>query len=220
MQKTTSKPRDKGLQRAQTIGKILDAAEACFLERGVGGTSIDQMIKRAGISKGNFFYYFKGKEDLTLQLTERYFEREVALLNQLDEAAAAASNDPLEQVLHVLMSLRKIYAESLDRSPGCLYAVLVYEPELVGSAVHRVTRKSVESWRKRFGDKLKAAMAIYPTRLLVDPASVADQINAAFGGALLVSRIERSPKLVAEQLDHSIHYLRLLFDRADPTKHH
>jgi TetR/AcrR family transcriptional repressor of nem operon len=217
----TTKTKERSVHRSETIERILDAAESCFMERGVGGTSIDQMIKKAGISKGNFFYYFKGKEELTLRLTERYYQREIALLDKLTAAAESACEDPLDQVLHILESLRNLYRGSAAaKNPGCLYAVLVYEPELVNTEVHQVTQRSVESWRKRFGEKLQRAIEQHPPLIKVNPKSIADQMNATLGGALIVSRIENSPALIAEQLEHSIHYLRLLFDRPGAPRRH
>lgn len=215
------KSKERAVHRSETIERILDAAESCFMERGVGGTSIDQMIKKAGISKGNFFYYFKGKEELTLRLTERYYQREIALLDQLTANAERHCADPLDQVLHILEALRNLYRGSAAaKNPGCLYAVLVYEPELVNSEVHRVTQRSVENWRKRFGEKLQKAIDLQPPLIKVDPKSIADQMNAAFEGALIVSRIENSPAMIAEQLEHTIHYLRLLFERPGaPSRH-
>jgi TetR/AcrR family transcriptional repressor of nem operon len=215
-----TKPKERAAHRSETIEKILDAAESCFMERGVGGTSIDQMIKKAGISKGNFFYYFKGKEELTLRLTERYYQREVALLDQLTAKAEKQCEDPLDQVLHILEGLRVRYNTSTITNPGCLYAVLVYEPDLIAQEVHLLTQKAVDDWRKRFGAKLQQAMERHPPLIKVDAKSMADQMNAALEGALIVSRIEKSTALIAEQLEHSIHYLRLLFNRPGaPSRH-
>ncbi|CAA7619204.1 TetR/AcrR family transcriptional regulator [Magnetospirillum sp. UT-4] len=43
---------------------ILDAAQACFLESGYAGTSMDQMAARAGVSKATIYAHFQGKDEL------------------------------------------------------------------------------------------------------------------------------------------------------------
>ncbi len=44
--------------------EITEAALAAFAEKGYSGTRVDEVAKRAGISKGLLYLYFKTKEDL------------------------------------------------------------------------------------------------------------------------------------------------------------
>lgn len=44
--------------------EILEAALACFVERGFHGTAVPQVAKRAGIAAGTIYHYFPGKEVL------------------------------------------------------------------------------------------------------------------------------------------------------------
>lgn len=43
---------------------ILDAAYELFIEKSFKNTSIDDVVKKAGIAKGTFYLYFKDKHDL------------------------------------------------------------------------------------------------------------------------------------------------------------
>lgn len=54
--------------------KIIDAATALVMERGVKGTSLADISKAAGISKGTLFYHFSAKDDLVYELTEKHFD--------------------------------------------------------------------------------------------------------------------------------------------------
>lgn len=60
--------------------EILEVAMRLFIERGYDATAINNIIARAGISKGAFYHHFQSKEDLIEALASRYAE----------EAAAAA----------------------------------------------------------------------------------------------------------------------------------
>jgi AcrR family transcriptional regulator len=44
--------------------EILDAALACFTERGFAATRLDAVAQRAGVTKGTLYLYFDSKEDL------------------------------------------------------------------------------------------------------------------------------------------------------------
>lgn len=54
--------------------KIIDAATALVMERGVKGTSLADIANAAGISKGTLFYHFAAKDDLIYELTEKHFD--------------------------------------------------------------------------------------------------------------------------------------------------
>ncbi|GAA3741702.1 hypothetical protein GCM10022239_16680 [Leifsonia bigeumensis] len=53
-----------GRPRASSRGTIEDAAAELFLEQSYGGTTIDEITQRAGVSRATFFNYFSSKSDL------------------------------------------------------------------------------------------------------------------------------------------------------------
>jgi AcrR family transcriptional regulator len=59
--------RPPGERRAQ----FLDCAQALFFTRGYDATTVNDIIERAGLSKGAFYHYFDSKEALLDALTER-----------------------------------------------------------------------------------------------------------------------------------------------------
>src|SRR5438270_13619304 len=71
--------------------ELLAAAEAEFAKRGVEGTRIDDIVLRAGRSKGAFYQYFTNKEDIFRQIVEGLLARLATLVAQpllLDEKQA------------------------------------------------------------------------------------------------------------------------------------
>jgi TetR/AcrR family transcriptional repressor of nem operon len=48
--------------------KITETAYELFRSFGYNGTSIDMLIKTAGVSKSNFYYHFESKEELALKI--------------------------------------------------------------------------------------------------------------------------------------------------------
>lgn len=51
--------------------EILDAALQMFSEKGYEGTSINDIIKKVGVTKGAFYYYFSSKEEVLNVLSEK-----------------------------------------------------------------------------------------------------------------------------------------------------
>ena len=56
--------------------KIMEAATELFHLYGYDGTSVDMLIKKAGVSKSNFYYYFEGKEELGLDVLTKLADSE------------------------------------------------------------------------------------------------------------------------------------------------
>jgi len=44
--------------------KLLDAALRVIRAQGYAGSSVDDICREAGVTKGSFFHHFKGKDDL------------------------------------------------------------------------------------------------------------------------------------------------------------
>jgi TetR/AcrR family transcriptional regulator, transcriptional repressor for nem operon len=68
---------------------LLAAGRELFLAKGVAATSLDDITRAAGVSKGLFYLYFRAKEDLVLAMQDQ-FSREFA---ERVQAAAAAERD-------------------------------------------------------------------------------------------------------------------------------
>jgi AcrR family transcriptional regulator len=85
-------------KQQRTRKALLGAAAKLFRERGLDGTSIDEVAQAAGYTKGAFYANFKSKEELFLvMLDERFANQLERLENALagtqqpqDEARAAA----------------------------------------------------------------------------------------------------------------------------------
>ena len=62
--------------------KIINAAIKLFYQFGYNGTSIDALIKEAGVSKSNLYYYFHSKEELGLKTVEILADRQLKFLSE------------------------------------------------------------------------------------------------------------------------------------------
>src|SRR5512139_781892 len=52
--------------------KLLDAALHVIRLQGYAGSSVDDICREAGVTKGSFFHHFKGKDDLAIAATEHW----------------------------------------------------------------------------------------------------------------------------------------------------
>src|SRR5574342_414435 len=90
-----SQPEAKSQKGAATRDQILNAASRLIHVQGYQSTSLDDVLRESGVGKGNFYYYFKSKEDLGYAIIDRL---ERALVERgVGSAFADTQADPIAQ---------------------------------------------------------------------------------------------------------------------------
>ncbi|WP_405110201.1 TetR/AcrR family transcriptional regulator [Micromonospora sp. NBC_01405] len=75
--------------REITRKELLQAAAELFAECGVNGTSVEQIVERAGYTRGAFYGNFDGKHELVLALLEQRTEHELKEVQALGQRAGS-----------------------------------------------------------------------------------------------------------------------------------
>ena len=68
-----------------TKGKIVSAAWKLFYEQGYDGTTIEEIVEASGTSRGSFYHYFEGKDELLTSLSYLFDEKYAELEKTMDE---------------------------------------------------------------------------------------------------------------------------------------
>ncbi len=69
---------------------ITDAAMSCFLDNGYRRTSMDDIVKVSGISKGGIYWYFNSKEEIFLYFLERELDKEQEKHRKISQSSSSA----------------------------------------------------------------------------------------------------------------------------------
>ncbi|MCK6257392.1 TetR/AcrR family transcriptional regulator [Fictibacillus sp. KIGAM418] len=77
--------------------KIRAAAMELFTKKGYYATTINEVVKQAGISKGLLYNYYKGKEELLSEMVEHRINEVIEVME-----GAAALETPSEQLKHII----------------------------------------------------------------------------------------------------------------------
>jgi len=141
--------------------RILDTAQEIVLKKGFSGSSIDEIIDAAGITKGGFFYHFRGKADLARSLMERYLQEDEAFFTAVIERAEELVDDPLQRVLVFLKLLAEAMGDLPGVHPGCLVASYTYESQQFDPAVREMAAAGVQRWRDIFRERFVPVVAKY-----------------------------------------------------------
>ncbi len=85
---------DRDVVEASQRTRLLEAIGRAVAERGYAGATIDDVVRRAGVSKATFYEHFADKQDCFLAAYEAASEE---LLGRVREAHASADDDWLER---------------------------------------------------------------------------------------------------------------------------
>jgi AcrR family transcriptional regulator len=102
------------LDPARTRSAILAAAAGVLYERGIDGVGVAELCAGAGVSKETLYRHFGSKDGLIKAVLEA---RSDLVARWLREEAAAAGEDPADQLAAVFDALGRWYAEPGYR--GC-----------------------------------------------------------------------------------------------------
>ncbi|WP_084740955.1 TetR/AcrR family transcriptional regulator [Cryptosporangium aurantiacum] len=82
---TPDTPEPLGERAVRTRTAILEATRTLFLERGYGGTRINNITDACGISRAGFYTYFRGKREVFTVLGEQSFRDIIHVVTELDQ---------------------------------------------------------------------------------------------------------------------------------------
>lgn len=173
-----------GRPRASSRRMLAEAAGELFLEKTYDGTTVDDIARRAGVSRATFFNYFSSKSDLLwLEVDEslRGFDR---LLAETDPSAP-----PMTAVLDAVTALADEFGPARLPLAVTQYELMGTDGELEASALPRflaLVRQLSSFLADRLGER--------PDALL--PRAVATAVIGAAGAAAAVwarSGVRRGP---------------------------
>ena len=200
-----------GTKGEQTREHIMATAESIILNRGYSGTSIEEVINKAGITKGGFFYHFKGKNDLARNLILRYLGNDLAFFTELSDRARSLTEDPLQVYLLFLKLTAEAMQDLPGAHPGCLVASFTYEAEQFDDEVRALNAEGVLVWRKLFGEHLEAVTEKYPMKIDRSFDDLADMLTSVIEGGIIMSKLLDDKNMLPNHILQYRDYVRLVF---------
>ena len=195
-----------------TREKILQIAEALVYEKGFSGTSLNDIVSAANLTKGAFFHHFRSKDDLGRALVARYARNDFAILNAIAERARALADDPLQEAL-LNLKLFEEWLQGLD-SPlaGCMYTSFTHQRELFDAETHRFIADSLNDWRAIYETVFDRVIAERkPAIEGVTAKALAELLLSVIEGGILLSRALEDRDFLVRQCRQVRNYISLLF---------
>lgn len=132
--------------------EFLDTAQELFFTKGYKQTSIESIIKKIGVAKGTFYYYFKSKEDLLDKLTYKMSKKileevkkivekdDLNAIDKLNQAYAVAGSVKLENIELLKVLLKAFYN---DRNLFFRHKMFMSSMEILAPEFSKIIRQGV-----------------------------------------------------------------------------
>jgi len=202
------------LRGETTREKMLAAAKSHVMSKVFAGTSIDDILKDTGLTKGAFFHHFKGKADLARQLVMDYSAKDLAMFERWDAESRAINDDPLEQVTAYLKMFEAYISNSDDPAPGCMYAVYTYESRQFDADVLDFVSDTLRKWTSINVRKFQDVLDRYDPAMSVSARQLAEMIVSIVEGGLVLQRAHGDTETTKRRCQQFRNYLALLFPGA------
>jgi len=196
----------RSAKAAATRDQILDAAARLIHLRGYHGTSLDDVLRQSGVGKGNFYYYFRSKEDLGFAIIDRVVER--FLERTLEPAFVDPTADPLDQVRAFLDRLLDVQRQR-NCVGGCPMGNLACELSDVHEGFRQRLADIFERWRVMLATTLERGRESGRLRADLDAASAAGFVVAALEGAILMAKVTKDISVMEKCVVELKHHLTL-----------
>lgn len=93
-------------EKVRIRGDLIRAYETCLNQFGLQKTSVDEIVRMAGISKGSFYLFYESKEALFVDVLDTVQERVVATAYEV--TPAGSPRETMRQVLlHIYHEIQK-----------------------------------------------------------------------------------------------------------------
>jgi TetR/AcrR family transcriptional repressor of nem operon len=180
--------------------KLLSDGLRLVHRRGLGASSVRDVVQAAGVPQGSFTNHFTSKEAFGLEILARY--RAITDAN----VTATLRNDALPPLrrLRAWMDRQLEYLRKDDMRRGCLYGNLAAEASEESNAIRTRVASVFAENQASVAYCLEAAVEAGELAHKTDVQELAGFIVSSLQGAILVAKAQRTPAPVER-------FVRVLF---------
>ncbi len=169
--------------------QIVESGVTTLHRRGYATCGVREITAAAGVPQGSFTNHFGSKEAFGVAVLDRYYERTDAIMAATLRDGTRA---PFERLCAYFDAVAALLGEAGWRH-GCLISNMSLEAAEHSELLRGRLAQMFATLTMSFGEAISAGQAAGEVRRDVDAAELADVVLAAWHGAMLRMKVERSP---------------------------
>jgi TetR/AcrR family transcriptional repressor of nem operon len=164
--------------------RIVERAAELFAARGIAATSVDEVLAAAGAGKGQFYHYFRGRDELAAAAVGYRCAQVVAELTQA--LGGVSSLAELERALDGFAA-----GFELAGLPGCPIGTLSTEVAGRNEEAGAQAAAGFDAWERLLADALERMRQRGELRADAQPAVLATALLASIEGGMVLSQARK-----------------------------
>jgi len=164
--------------------RIVERAAELFAAQGISATSVDEVLMAAGAGKGQFYHYFRGRDELAAAVVGHRCTQAVARLT--GALGGVSSLAGLEQALAGFIA----GFEQMGM-PGCPIGTLATEVAGRNEDARLQAAAGFDAWERLLTDALERMRQRGELRADAEPAALATGLLASIEGGMVLSQTRK-----------------------------
>jgi TetR/AcrR family transcriptional repressor of nem operon len=169
----------------RTRDRILGEASRLIQRKGIGATSVGEILSAAGVHKGSLYFHFRDKEEIGREVVRQAAGRFLGFVD--GSLAGAMPGKALENFFAAALA----YHRSTGFVGGCLFGNTALETGDADPGLAALVGEVFVAWTGRIARVIADGQRVGEFRNDVDPRDLAQQVVAALEGGIMLSRLRK-----------------------------
>lgn len=198
-----------GLTRGEARTRLLDAAMMVIREQGYAASTVDDICRAAGVTKGAFFHHFAAKEELAVAATDHFAA-------MADGFFAAAPYRSLPRAKDRVIGYVRFRQEILSGALAeytCLLGTMVQEAYDTHPVIRTACDKHMSDHALMVQRDIEAAIVEEGLTPAWSAESLAFYTQAVMQGSFIFAKAKHGADIARNNLDHLINYLQVVLTK-------
>ena len=188
---------------ARTRARIVEEAADLIHERGVAGTTLEDVKVAAGVSGSQMYHYFPDKDELVQAVID--YQADTIVTNQ---GHALSSANGVEAWRSMVIAA----AQRTEAKGGCPLGSLVGQLAESDPEARALIAAGFDRWAAALGGELRSLHADGKLPSGIDPDDLATTLLATLQGGLLLAQVLRDPRPFETAVNTLLALARVLSD--------
>jgi TetR/AcrR family transcriptional repressor of nem operon len=188
--------------------KLLEAALSVIRTKGYAATTVDDLCRAAGVTKGAFFHHFQSKEELAVAAARYWSEK----TSEIFASAPYHQNSDARDRVFAYLDFRQSIMNGALAEISCLVGTMVQETYATNPAIRQACDASISAHAATLAADISEAMEKHGVATDFSAQSLALFTQAALQGAFILAKAKNSPEIAVECVEHLRRYFEFLFN--------
>lgn len=181
----SDQPMLRSERRDLSLSRLIRAGTEILCEQSYASMGVEQVLQRAGLSKGSFYHFFPSKEQFGLQVINHYADY---FNRKLDRILSQTENSPLER-LRLYIQEGIVGVERFEFRRGCLIGNLSQELGATQPLFRTALEAAFKSWQNKVADCLQQAIDAGELNTSAEVQAFAEFFWTGWEGALIRAKV-------------------------------